>query len=220
MTTLAPSEAVPVYAEKQLAVMSAGYDGPKEFAAAVTVGKYNAFVIGPGNGVGTDTRARVEAILKTGHPAVLDADALTSFEANGKAFFKLTHEKCVLTPHIGEFRRLWPGLKPETDKIAAAKAAAKQAGCIILLKGPDTVIAAPEGQVIINTHAVPQLATAGSGDVLAGIIGGLLAQGMKPFLAAAAGAWIHGDTSMRLGAGLIAEDLIEKVPEVLADIIS
>ena len=217
VTTLAPRDAVPVYAEKQLAVMSAGYDGDKEFEAAVTPRKYDAFVIGPGNGVGPDTCARVEAILKTGHPAVLDADALTSFETDSRALFKMLHERCVLTPHIGEFKRLWPSLDPEADKIGATKTAAKKAGCIILLKGPDTLIATPDGQVIVNTHAAPQLATAGSGDVLAGIIGGMLAQGMAPFLAAAAGAWIHGDTSLRLGAGLIAEDLIEKVPEVLAE---
>jgi len=192
--------------------------GQKEFESTVADKKFNTFIIGPGNGVGSDTCARVEAILKTGHPTVLDADALTSFQADSKALFKQTHEKCVLTPHIGEFKRLWPKLDPEADKIGTTQAAARQAGCVVLLKGPDTVIATPAGQVIINTHAAPQLATAGAGDVLAGIIGGLLAQGMEPFLAAAAGAWIHGDTSMRLGAGLIAEDLIEQVPDVLADI--
>ncbi len=219
VTTLAPAAALSTYAEKQLAVMSAGYETTKEFSKIVNSEKFSAFVIGPGNGVGAKTRGRVLEVLATGKPCVLDADALTSFEAKPEALFKALHDQAVLTPHLGEFRRLWPGLDPShdsgADKITSTQDAAKRAGAVILLKGPDTVMAHPGGKTLVNIHASPDLATAGSGDVLAGIIGGFLAQKLKPLLAAGAGAWIHGEAGTRLGQGLIAEDLIEEIPMVL-----
>jgi len=215
VTTLCPKDALAVYAEKQLSVMSRGFASEKEFKAAVNDAKFNAVVIGPGNGVGEGTRARVLKVLATGKPCVLDADALTSFEGDAGALETPLHKKCVITPHFGEFKRLWSEI-PWDDKIKAAEAVAEKTGAIVLLKGPDTVIS--DGKTtIVNIHAAPQLATAGSGDVLAGIIAGLLAQGMGPLTAASAGAWIHGDTSFRHGLGLIAEDLIETIPEVLKD---
>ncbi len=180
VTTLAPAAALSTYAEKQLAVMSRGYGSHKEFSEAITSGKFSAFVIGPGNGVGEETRGRVLEVLATGKPCVLDADALTSFEDNPNALFKALHDQAVLTPHLGEFRRLWPDLDPEADKITSTQDAAKRAGAVILLKGPDTVIAQPDSKTLVNVHASPHLATAGSGDVLAGIIGGFLAQKVKP----------------------------------------
>ena len=213
VTTLAPEEAILAYAEKQLSVMSAGYRDDEEFAGFVTSGKFSAFVIGPGNGVGEGTRKRVLKVLATAKPCVLDADALTSFEGDAGGLEAALHEKCVLTPHMGEFKRLWPDLS-WGDKVAAAETAAAKTGAVVLLKGPDTVIS--DGTItIINTHAAPQLATAGSGDVLAGIIAGLMTQGMAPFLAASAGAWLHGDAALSLGPGLIADDLIEEIPEAL-----
>ncbi|MEE8258611.1 MAG: NAD(P)H-hydrate dehydratase [Sphingomonadales bacterium] len=219
VTTLAPAAALSAYAEKQLAVMSRGYGSPGEFSEVITSGKFSAFVIGPGNGVGAETRGRVLEVLATGKPCALDADALTSFEGNPKALFKKLHENAVLTPHLGEFRRLWPGLDPSqdsgTDKITAVQKASARAGAVVLLKGPDTVIAHPGGRALVNVHASPHLATAGSGDVLAGIIGGFLTQKVAPLLAAGAGAWIHGEAGIRLGQGLIAEDLIEEIPHVL-----
>lgn len=219
VTTLAPAAALSTYAEKQLAVMSRGYGSPKEFSEAIASGKFTAFVIGPGNGVGAETRGRVLEVLATGKPCVLDADALTSFESNPKALFKKLHENAVLTPHLGEFRRLWPDLDPShdsgADKITAVQKASARAGAVILLKGPDTVIAHPDSKTLVNVHASAHLATAGSGDVLAGIIGGFLTQKVKPLLAAGAGTWIHGEAGIRLGQGLIAEDLIEEIPLVL-----
>lgn len=181
----------------------------------------DAFVIGPAAGVNATTRQRVEALARTDAALLLDADALTVFRDDPGALFALVEERDVLTPHPGEFDRLWPGLlRASPDRIAAAREAAKQAGCVVLLKGGDTVIAAPDGRAVVNTHATPWLATAGSGDVLAGIIGGLLAGGMEAFDAACCGAWMHGDAGLRFGPGLTAEDLPGLLPDVLAGLAS
>ena len=145
-------------------------------------------------------------------PLVLDADAITLLAP-------LTHglePHDVMTPHVGEFRRAFPGIwSSADDRIDAARAAAAYARCVVLLKGPDTVIAAPDGRAVVNTTGAPFLATAGSGDVLAGVIAGLIGQGMESFDAACAGAWLHGRTAETLGPGLIAEDLCENLPVVL-----
>src|SRR5690606_36363419 len=125
----------------------------------------------------------------------------------------------IMTPHVGEFRRAFPGVwSAAENRIDAARAAAAYARCVVLLKGPDTVIAAPDGRAIVNTTGSPFLATAGAGDVLAGLIAGLIAQGMDSFAAAAAGAWLHGRAGERFGPGLIAEDLTEQLPPVLASL--
>lgn len=215
VTTLVPKAAVEVYAKQQLAVMTRGFASLEDVKKAFGAGRFTAIVIGPGNGVGKGTQKRVLATLETGLPAVLDADALTSFEKAPEKLFKALHENAVLTPHAGEFRRLFPKLDPEKDKIKAAQTAAKEAGCIVLLKGAATVIAAPGEAAIVNVHASPYLATAGAGDVLSGIIAGLLAQGMPPWCAAAAAAWLHGEVSLKAGPGLIAEDLIKRLPAAL-----
>ena len=184
---------------------------PAEFGALLTDKRYRALLIGPGAGVSAETKGRALAMLATGRPTVLDADALSVFKDDPALLFGAIKGACILTPHEGEFARLFD---PAGDKLVRARAAARRSGAIILLKGSDTVIAAPDGQAIINANAPPTLATAGSGDVLAGIICGLLAQGMQPFLAAAAATWMHGAAAAAFGPGLIADDLPDLLPGV------
>ena len=162
-------------------------------------------VIGPGLGTNPVIKARVLDVLGTKRPAVVDADALTLFEDEPEALFAALHPACVLTPHEGEFARLFKGV--EGDKCARARAATERAGCTVVLKGPDTVIASPGHATVISTHGTPWLATAGSGDALAGIIAAFLAQGLAPPLAASAGCFVHAECGRLSGPGLTADDL-------------
>lgn len=214
VTLLCPPSATLVVASQITAEMVTPISDAEDLAAEAE--EADAVVIGPAAGVTEATREKVRAVLGASARAVLDADALTVFQEDPGELFDLLRPGDVLTPHPGEFRRLFGDLETEADnRIAAACAAAEMAGCSVLLKGADTVIAAPDGRARVNSHAAPWLATAGSGDVLAGLIAGLLAQGMDPFGAASAGAWIHGDAALRFGPGLIATDLPEMVPAVL-----
>ena len=192
-------------------------DGELADAAA----KATAAVIGPAAGVGLATHANVLALAGTRAALVVDADALTSFRDEPGRLFQALDARDVLTPHPGEFERVFPGLlKASPERITAARAAAERAGAVVLLKGPDTVIAAPDGRAAVNTNGTPWLATAGSGDVLAGFIGGLLAQGMPSFEAACAAAWIHAEAGHSFGPGLIAEDMPDLAPQVLAELLA
>jgi hydroxyethylthiazole kinase-like uncharacterized protein yjeF len=176
-------------------------------------------LIGPGAGISAATRHRVEEALESGKAAVIDADAITAFAGHSAELFRRLTERCLLTPHAGEFKRLF-GI--DGDKLSQARAAAARAGAVVLLKGADTTIARPDGHAIINGNAngnaPPWLATAGAGDVLAGLALGLIAQGMPAFDAAAAAAWLHGEAAARFGPGLIAEDIAESLPGVLRDL--
>jgi len=174
------------------------------------------FLIGPGSGVNARTRNSVLAILAAGRSAVLDADAVTVFADKPAELFEAIRGPVLMTPHEGEFRRLFPDLTTTVSKVERVRAAAGRSGATVLLKGADTVIAAPDGRAVINVHAPPSLATAGSGDVLAGIAGGLMTQGLLPLAAGAAAAWLHGESAFRFGRpGLIAEDLLGTLPEAL-----
>lgn len=220
VTVASPPNAVAVNAAQLTAIMLKPFAGADSLTKLLEDKRKNACLIGPGCGVGPSTRENVLAALLSGAAMVLDADALTSFAETSRDLFVAIKGyfagPAVLTPHEGEFGRLFPNLAG--SKLARAREAATASGAIVLLKGPDTVIAAPEGRAIVNTNAGPELATAGSGDVLAGIILGLLAQGVPAFEAAAMGAWLHGEAGRRFGIGLIAEDLPVVLPGVLRDL--
>ena len=213
VTLACPPGALMVYAQALEAVMTRAIAEPHGFDDLLEDERRNALLIGPGNGVGETTRKRVLAGLAANKACVLDADALTSFENQPSELFKAISSPCILTPHEGEFARLFDF---QGDKPSRARAAAAESGAVVLLKGADTVIAAPDGRLAINHNAPPELATAGSGDVLAGIAVALLAQGMSAFDAACAAAWLHGDAAARFGPGLIAEDICETLPATLA----
>jgi ADP-dependent NAD(P)H-hydrate dehydratase / NAD(P)H-hydrate epimerase len=214
VSVASPLDAVEINAAHLTAIMVKPFDGAEGLARLLADKRYNAVCIGPGAGVGRATAELVGIALNK--PCVLDADGLTSFQDNPAALFEQLGADTVLTPHSGEFERLFPGLLAKApSRIEAVRTAAVLADCVVLLKGPDTVVAAPDGRVSVNTLAPPFLATAGSGDVLAGFVTGLLAQQMEPFLAASAAVWLHGAAAAQFGPGLIAEDLPEQVPAVL-----
>jgi len=221
VTLAAPRDALAVNAAALTAVMVRPIDTVVEFAEWASDKRLNACVIGPGAGVGERTRDFVLTALSVKRGLVLDADALTSFaEAPDHLFeaIKASHDpQVVLTPHEGEFPRLFSDISNEhslRSKLERVRAAAERSGAIVLLKGPDTVVASPEGRATIAANAPPWLATAGAGDVLAGMIGGLLAQGVPAFEAASIGVWMHGEAAREAGPGLIAEDLPETLPAV------
>lgn len=214
VTVLSPPSALAENAAHLEAVMLRPFEIDIELEAAAE--NAHAAVIGPGGGVGPQTRANLVALARTGAALVVDADALTSFRDKPADLFKALDRDDVLTPHPGEFERLFPGLLGRSpERVTATREAAKKAGCIVLLKGPDTVIAAPDGRTAVNVNGSPWLATAGTGDVLAGFIAGLLAQNMDSFEAACAGVWLHGECAGAFGPGLIAEDLPDLAPAVL-----
>ena len=217
VSVASPPDAVAVNAAALTAIMVKPFAGAHGLSQLLSDKRFNAVAIGPGCGVGLLTQGLVAAVLASHAAVVLDADALTSFSADPKALFVQLREQAVLTPHAGEFARIFPRvLERAATRIEAAREAAAAANCTVLLKGPDTVIAAHDGRIAVTTNAPPTLATAGAGDVLTGMICGLLAQGLSSFDAACSGAWLHGEGAARFGCGLIAEDLPEQLPVVLS----
>jgi hydroxyethylthiazole kinase-like uncharacterized protein yjeF len=221
VTIASPREALGVNAAGSLAVMVRPVDGAADLAALLADRRLNAVVLGPGGGVGPAMRKQVSAALIGERAVVLDADALTSFEEDPMALFDALEARAaaptVLTPHDGEFSRLFKNFDDVIDvpsKLEKVMAAAARAGAVVVLKGPDTVVASPEGRAAIADNAPPWLATAGSGDVLAGLIAGLLAQRMPAFEAACAAVWLHGEAGNEVGPGLISEDLPEAMPAI------
>ena len=219
VTVLSPKDAADENAGRLTAVMVREADGANEIAAALTDKRFTAALIGPAAGVGPATRESVFSILKSAAGGVIDADALTSFEGGAQALFAALRPDDILTPHGGEFARVFPALK-DHRRLAAARAAAAEAKAVVVFKGADTIIAAPDGRAIINANAPFDLATAGAGDVLAGFITGMRAQGMPGFEAAATGGWLHGAAAQAAGPGLIAEDLPDALPQVFRALFS
>jgi hydroxyethylthiazole kinase-like uncharacterized protein yjeF len=236
VTVATPREALAVHAAALTAIMTRVCDAPAGLAELLTDERKNAVVMGPGMGVGAATLAMVETALAPSEARtqpraiVLDADALTSFAGNPMqlaAAIKAFGGSVVLTPHDGEFARLFAAKDGElrdhpqvaalasASKLERTRAAAALLGAIIILKGADTVVASPDGRATISCDAPPWLATAGSGDVLAGLVGGLMAQSMPAFEAASAAVWLHGAAAREFGPGLIAEDIPESLPAVL-----
>jgi NAD(P)H-hydrate epimerase len=216
LTTIAVAErGLDVYAAALTSIMVRPLAGTADLSRLLEDRRFSACSIGPGAGVNEETRERALAMLGSGRPVVLDADALTVFEKDPKALFDAIRGPCVLTPHDGEFARLFDA---SADKLTRARRAARESGALIVLKGSDTVIAAPDGKAFINANAPPTLATGGSGDVLGGMILGLLAQGMDAFAAATAAVWIHGAAARDFGPGLLAEDLPDLLPGVLREL--
>jgi hydroxyethylthiazole kinase-like uncharacterized protein yjeF len=221
VTIASPNDALSVNAASSLAVMVRPVDGALGLSEFLSDKRRNAVVLGPGGGVGPSMRGQVLAALDSGAAVVLDADALTSFADNPAPLFSAIAARperdVVLTPHDGEFSRLFRDISSSShvsQKLEKVRAAAKASKAIVLLKGADTVVASPDGRASIADNAPPYLATAGAGDVLAGIIAGLLAQGMASFDAASAAVWLHGEAATEFGPGLIAEDLTEALPAV------
>src|SRR6267154_2200596 len=221
-TLASPRDALAVNAAALTAVMVRAVDTVIEFGELIEDKRLNACVIGPGAGMGERTRDFVQTALSAKRHLVLDADALTSFaDAPDRLFESIKaaeDPQVVLTPHEGEFPRLFSDSSnkhPNRSKLERVRAAAERCGAVVLLKGPDTVVASPDGRASIAANAPPWLATAGAGDVLAGMIAGLLAQGVPAYEAACMGVWMHGEGAREAGPGLIAEDLTEVLPAVL-----
>jgi ADP-dependent NAD(P)H-hydrate dehydratase / NAD(P)H-hydrate epimerase len=227
VTIASPREALSVNAAASLAVMVRPVDGAPELAEFLSDKRRNAVVLGPGGGTGQAMQDKVKAALYGEASVVLDADALTSFADDPAALISAIGKRdargVVLTPHEGEFVRLFKSIASDPHvhaKLEQTRAAARSSGAVVLFKGADTVVASPDGRASIADNAPPTLATAGAGDVLAGMIAGLMAQGMPAFEAASAAVWLHGEAASEFGPGLIAEDLPEALPAVYRPLIA
>ncbi len=229
VTVASPENALDENAHHLTSIQLRRVDGPEDLEILLSDARYNTLVMGPGMGVGTATQALVRTALESKRQIVLDADALTSFEGNPQDLFDRLNNHCVLTPHMGEFRRVFPDIvfeDPQISKIDQVIKASKRCGAHILLKGPDTIIASPDGQALIvpalYEDAAPALATAGSGDILAGLIAGRLARdkalSMTELIAQAT--WIHQEIGRQLGPGCIAADMPPVLPALLKQIVN
>ncbi|MFN3538105.1 MAG: NAD(P)H-hydrate dehydratase, partial [Brevundimonas sp.] len=208
-----PPDAAMVLAPVLEAVMLDVFEDAEELGRLAA--PMDAMIIGPAAGLTEATAANIAALQRNGAALVIDADGLSLFEGRAGDLFAGLDRNDVLTPHEGEFERLFPGLLARHGREGAARLAAERAGAVIVLKGADTVIATPEGRLCVNREGSPWLATAGTGDVLAGMIGGLLAQKMESFDAACAAVWIHAEAGRAIGPGLISEDLPDRVGPVM-----
>lgn len=216
VTLAAPEKAYPIYAAALMSVMVRKCSD-REWEDLVEDPRITTALVGPGGGLNKRTRNQVLMALKHKKHMVIDADALSIFADDPDELFSAIEAPCILTPHAGEFAKLFEDLNAP-HKIALTQKAAEKSQAVVVLKGADTVIAAPDGRVVVNANAPAWLATAGSGDVLAGMCAGLLAQGMPVFDAACAAVWMHGEAANHHGIGMIAEDLLPQIPEVLRNL--
>jgi len=217
VTIAAPKKSINVYKTGSFGNLITQIDSLEEWGSIVNDQNKTAILIGPGLEKTILTQKSVLIAINSLKPVILDASAISAFEGKTSKLINLTNEKHILTPHEAEFNRLF---KSKGNALKRARIAAKQCNAIILLKGSSTIIAHPLGNAVINNTGTPYLATAGSGDVLAGIIAGLISQGMSPFDAGCAGAWIHGQAAENFGPGLIAEDIVHLIPKILDDLLS
>lgn len=215
VTLAAPSETYPIQATALTDVMVRRFDSAFGFLGILADPRINSVLLGPGAGVGERTSELLQDVAARGRKMVIDADALTSLVGRLDILNAARNTDVVLTPHEGEFARLFPTLKPKDDRVQAVREAAAAAGAVVVLKGVSTVVGAPDGRVSVAANAPAWLSVAGTGDVLAGMIAGLMAQGMPAFEAASAGVWLHGEAAMEAGRGLVASDLLQFIPAVL-----
>lgn len=224
VTVASPASALAENAAHLTAIMLRACENADDLDDMLADERLNALLLGPGLGTGPATCDLVAVAANAGRALVLDADALTSFRSEVRTLARHIRDgeaRAVLTPHEGEFARLFSGTEAVVGGVSKAERTARAseiAGAVVVLKGADTVIASPDGRTAINDHGTPHLGTAGSGDVLGGLVAGLLAQGMEPFEAACAAVWLHGDAGLRFGPGLISEDIPELIPAVLRDV--
>mgnify|MGYP003638374966 CR=1 FL=1 len=218
VTVVCEPNAYPIIARDWPGTIVSALGEGKRYTEHLVDEKKNAFLLGPGGGLDSDLKAKVLYTLEMGvkKGAVIDADGLNVFKTDSEKLLESLHENCVITPHEGEFTRLFPDIIGTREKMAMA--AAKRAGCVVVLKGAKTLVASPCGKLVENTHASPFLATGGTGDVLAGMIVGLMALSVPAFEAAQMAVWMHGDASKRIGIGLVAEDIIDMIPQVLKSV--
>lgn len=215
VSVMCAPESAPLYAEGMPTLMTKAFSSPQDLTDRLGDERLNAWLIGPGAGLTDETLASVLQLAASGRAVVMDADALTMLARSGHPLAQVLHGRCVLTPHEGEFQRLFPGTG---DRLSRARAAAAASGATIVLKGADTIVAAPDGRAVIADRAPASLAAAGTGDVLAGIILGLLAQGMDGHAAASAAIWLHARAAEACGDRLIAQDIPPRLPAVLSEL--
>lgn len=213
---LCPPASTLVYAVALEAVILKPFADDGELVALAA--ENDVVLAGPNLSAGEGTRRRVEQLLRAGVACVLDADAISAFKSDGEGLCALTDGQDVLTPHTGEFARVFPGLLEQRGRESAVREAARRTGAVVVLKGANTLVAAPDGRLAVNQVDAPWLATLGTGDVLAGMVAGLRAQGMPPFEAANAAVWLHARAAADFGPGLTAEDLPDRLPPLLADL--
>ncbi|MEY4342759.1 MAG: bifunctional NAD(P)H-hydrate repair enzyme Nnr [Pseudomonadota bacterium] len=216
VTIIANMNTIDKYNQRFFSLLKVEINSQKEFQDFLKNSLITSFLIGPGSGVNLETAENVKLISKYINHVVIDADAITSFSKNPKQLFSVLNKDKIITPHEGEFNKIFPNLKNIKNKIERTLTAAKKANCIVVFKGPDTIIASPDGKVCINTIATEELAVIGSGDVLSGIITSLIGKNkMSSFDGACAGVWLHSFAARMVKKGLIAEDIIKNLPKTL-----